>query len=321
MTPSVYMKMIAGSFPAHTHGPVDTSLRLLAQNALGSDQIHFVRSDEPNQSVVHYFAVPSAALASVAEAELSLACALPGHPQHRGPGVYVQHLAEVTAAAVFDGRQLDFICNDPSLMADFLAEQTLPVHSVTEEVTPWLLKSVYMRQSEEVTRLSAAVLKQASVGLVAAIFLYAAAAMAESWFVSKSSHQQELTAASLQAAIKSVQAGSQLSRQLAEYQAISAVAVRAGGWIDSYSLKDKETKPSFRVFLPAWVTPDYVAALGDGVSAQRDSKDEQLLVFTKGKPEGDNISSDQTVARPGEQAAEADVKPQGPQGANPVPAQ
>lgn len=308
MQPSTYLKLIAGSLPDHGQGSVDDSLRLLAQEALGSANIHYIRSPHPVSGRYHYFALSSQALASEAEPETGLVAALPGHPQHQGPGVYVLDAGVYQVAALFDGEQLDVVCNEAELVTELLAEQDLPIFKVSAETAPWRFQSDFTRRNALIERLTQRVSKFSLSVLLLSGLAYGGLLAADGWLTGRVAVNSEAAAAALTAALREVKAGSPLTKQLADYQQRTSIAVRAGGWVDTYRLKGGVE--SFRIFAPSWITADYVKALG-GVVADRDPVDEQLLILKKGDPDGGpRITSAETVAKPeAPEPAPAPVKP------------
>ena len=319
MQSSTYLKFIAGSVPDHSQGFVDDSLRLMAQEATGASEVHYVRSPNPVGGHYHYLAVPSSALTSVSEPATELAMALPGHPQHQGPGVYVLDLGKYQVAIVFDGTTLDLVCNDSSLVAEFLEEQTLPIITIPATAEKWPLASAATKKNQLVESLSRKVVSYSLVAL--GLFSFAGVSLvgAQSWLTAKVAQGNQQTTEAIAAAMATIKVGSPLARQIGDYEKKAATVVRAGGWIDSYSVSGG--KENFRFFVPSWITEDYMKSLGPGVSADRDSADEQLLVLIKGEPNGGRyISSAETVAKP---AAPAEGgmpgAPAGAKGAPPTP--
>lgn len=310
MQASVYLKLIAGTVPDHSQGSVDATIRLMAQEALGANQVHYVRSPNPVSGRYHYLAVPSAALASEPDASTPLAMALPGHPAHQGPGAYVLEVGQYKVAVLFDGMQMDLICNEASLVDEVLAEQPLSSIKVNAEAPSWALESALTRRNRLVERLSRTVVSFSLWSLalsgVAGLGLWSA----HGWFSAKLDNHAEQSERALSVALRDLKVGSPLSRQVATYQQRITTVVRSGGWLDAYMYnRDGE---SFRLFVPTWVTRDYVHSLGEGVVADRDAADELLLVLSKGEPSGGRfISSRETVAQPGEQAAASVSLPEG----------
>lgn len=300
MQPSTYLTMIAGGVPEHGQGAVDDSLRILAQEALGSAQIHYIRSTHPVEGRYHYIALPSAALSSEPTPITAIAMALPGHPAHQGPGAYVLEVGTYKVVALFDGVQLDIACNESDLIQDLLAEQALPVILVPPETVAWRFQSNFTQMNDLADRLTSKVTRFSLWLLAGAMLLYGGLLTADGWLAARIATNAGATEQALASALTSVQIGSPLAKQIAEYQQRGALAVRAGGWIDAYEAKG--TVESFRIFVPSWITPDYISTLGAGVTADRDTADEQLLVLLKGSPAGGkHLSSSETVAKPADQ--------------------
>lgn len=303
MQSSIYLKFIAGRVPDHSQGLVDDTLCVMAQEATCASDVHFLRSPKPLAGHYYYLAVPSAALASESDLKTALAAALPGHPQHQGPGIYVLSADPYKVAVIFDEEQFDLVCNEAHLMDEFLADATLPVIELSERTQRWALTSVVAKRNDLVDSLSRKVVVYSLVAL--GFFSLAGVGLvgAEKWLSAKVEQNNTLTAQALDSALASIKVGSPLSKQLAEYDRKSAVALRAGGWVDAYLTKDGQE--SFRFFVPSWITEDYIKALGPGTVADKDAADEQLLVLTKGLPPGGKfLSSEDTVAKTEAELAE-----------------
>lgn len=304
LQPSTYLRLIAGTVPDHGQGSVDDSLRLLAQEALGTSAVHFIRSPEAVDGRFHYFALPSSVLASEQVPTTELAIALPGHPAHQGPGAYVLESGMYRIAALFDGEQLDLVCNEGELVNDLLSEQLLPVYKVMPDVQAWRFESTYTRQTQLTERLTRRVSRIALVLMAVSGVAYGALLAAEGALQTRRLASNDAAAQMLDRAVAEIKTGSPLARQLAEYQHRGSLAVRAGGWVDAYQVKAGEEH--FRLFVPSWITPDYLAALGANVTADRDPANEQLLILMKGEPVGGRtITSDETVAKPAPETEEA----------------
>ena len=84
---------------------------------------------------------------------------------------------------------------------------------------------------------------------------------------------------------------SPLSEQIARMQRVSALVVRAGGWIEEYEVRKGTEK--FVLMMPAWITRDYIDALGPKIEADQ-SADENLVRISLGVP----LSGTTPVARP-----------------------
>lgn len=323
MQPTTYLKLIAGHLPAHGQGAIDDSLRLLAQEALGTTQIHYVRSVQPSNGRYFYLALPSAALAAELDPKTPLAMAFPGHPQHQGPGVYVLDVGVYKIAAIFDGASLELMANEAELVVDFVAEQTLPVYQVSA-ASPWRFQSAFTQRNQTVAKLTESLTKYSLIALALTGLVYGGLAFTEGRITAKSKSSQAQLATSLSRAVADIRVGSPLLTMVAQYHQRMSVIVRAGGWLDAYLVKKGEE--SYRMFAPQWVTPDYITALGEGAKADRDPDSETLVILHKGTPPGAaNIGSHNTVAKEGEQADDVlvpnlEAAPAGAPASGPAPA-
>lgn len=296
MQSAIYLKFIAGRVPDHSQGLVEDTLCLMAQEASCASQVHFLRSPKPHLGHYYYLAVASSALASEADLKTELAMALPGHPDHQGPGIYVLEAMPYKVAVIFADEQFDLICNEAHLIDEFLADATLPIIHVTDRVQPWPLTSAEAKSNALVDAMSRKIVAYSLV--VLGLFSVTGVGLvgAEKWLSAKVAQNNAMTAQALDTALASIKVGSPLSRTMADYDRKAAVVLRAGGWLDAYQVK--EGQESFRFFVPTWITDDYVKALGQGIVADKDAADEQMLVLSKGNPAGGKfLSSDETVAK------------------------
>lgn len=318
MQANTYLKMIAGTVPVHGQGSVDETLRLVAQEALGGVALHYVRSTVPFEGRHYYFAVPSLELASEPDLTTPLAMALPGHPMHQGLGAYVLDLGRLKVVAILGLDTFEFLCNEAELVNEFLAEQDVEIFQVPKGALAWSLTSEFKEKNKSLQKVSDSLLKLSTGILLFSLISYGVLAAVDGWVNSQIKSNENEAAKALQTMLSSVRLSSPMYTQIAEYQARSSVVVRAGGWIDAYQVKNG--KDSFRMFVPSWVTPDYIKALGPGVAAEKDSSDEQLLVLLKGEPEGGtNLDSSRSVA--GEEARPVPAGPSSARAAQqqPVP--
>lgn len=65
---------------------------------------------------------------------------------------------------------------------------------------------------------------------------------------------------------------------LADLSIAKSVAAKSGGWIDRFDVKDNRT--GIQIMMPAWVTRDYIAPLGN-VKAERDPNGMLIKVYRK----------------------------------------
>lgn len=276
----VYISMVAGAIPLHD-GDIDKTVFLVAQDLLGTAQLHLLVAADPLQAAVYYFAAPSTAFASTMHFATPLAAALPSHPQHRGDGIYLLKSEKLLVAVEKIRDSFRMLANTPDVMADWLAERPeLALHDVAD-LDPWAMESIpgaYRRITDGITqrmvRYSAyAIVLSLAVYLVASIGVAVVNASADK------SNQAHMNA--INAAVTRIDFISPLSQQVARMQRVSSLVVRAGGWIEEYEFKNGAEK--FVLMMPAWITKDYIDALGPKVEADQ-STDENLIRVSLASP-------------------------------------
>ena len=277
----VFGQMVAGTLPLAAGDPM-SSVALVVRDLLGTDAVHAVVAADPKARRVHYFAVPSRVLHSTADLSLPLTAAIPGHPAHEGDGIYVMHNAPVSAAAILRGGEMRLIVNEATLVEAVIAESGLPAYDVGALEAGWRLTSRSSEIQRVADRTSALVAKGAGAVAVVAAVAYVSLSASAAWLaagseLATSPLQQE---AMVRETLNRVQLTSPLTEQLGRLQGLSAVVVRAGGWIDIYQ-REKGAE-HYRVVLPEWVTRDYLAALDPNVRADRNG--DGTIEVVKGSP-------------------------------------
>jgi hypothetical protein len=281
----VFGQMVAGSLPLAGADPM-ASVALVIRDLLGTDAVHAVVAADTRARRVHYFAVPSRVLHSTADLSLPLTAAIPGHPSHEGDGAYVMHSAPVSAAAIVRGGELKLIVNEATLVEAVVSESGLPAFDVSDLQTGWRMISRRAEVQRVADRASTLVARGAGALAAVAAAGYVGFSAAASWLAAGSNAevsplQQE---AVMREALRRVDLTSPLTVQLGRIQSISAVAVRAGGWIDLYQL-DKGVE-HYRIVLPEWVTRDYLSSLDPDVRADRNG--DGTIQVIKGTPGRDS---------------------------------
>lgn len=262
----IYSGMIAGSMPNHD-GDVQLSLFYVARDILGTENIHLLTSISDDGLFIYYFAQKSSCFASVSEFQIPLAAAFPTHPQHQGDGVYLLSHGAVSVALIKSGEKFKLVTNSTVAIDSLVEDLELPIYP-SESFSPVVMQSISGSQRQLADKFSGAVIKWSSIFSGVALLVGLISHLSAGVFASSLQSSNDKSSSELSALVSKIEHASPLSQQLAGMQRISATVVRAGGWIDSYEMKNGKEK--FAVSLPEWVTPDFIAALGKDAEAERD---------------------------------------------------
>ncbi len=277
---SAYGSMIAGAVPMHS-GDVDKTVFMMAQDVLGTPRMHLLVSADPASATVYYLAAPSSGFTSIPAFATALAACMPTHPQHQGDGIYFLADINLSVAVEKTRDQIRLVANSSDAMREWLAERSdIPVYPV-EASAPWTMESVpgaYRRLADGISLRTA---KYSSVIGVIALLMYGAAAVGVSVQDAAADQSNQANMRAINEAVTRIDFVSPLAQQVARVQRVSALVVRAGGWIEEYDLKDGTEK--FVLMMPAWITKDYIDALGARVEADQ-STDENLVRVSLGMP-------------------------------------
>ena len=277
---SAYGSMIAGAVPLHG-GDVDKIVFMMAQDVLGTPRLHLLVSADTASATVYYLAAPSSGFTSIPLFATPLAACMPGHPQHRGDGIYFLQDLNLSVAVEKERDQIRLVANSTEAMREWLAERSdLPVHPV-DASEAWTMESVpgaYRRLADGISLRTA---KYSSIIGAIALLMYCAAAVGVSVQNAAADQSNQANMRAINEAVTRIDFVSPLAQQVARVQRVSALVVRAGGWIDEYDLKDGTEK--FVLMMPAWITKDYIDALGARVEADQ-ATDENLIRVSLGMP-------------------------------------
>lgn len=268
---SAYSSMIAGAIPLHA-GDIDRTVFMVAQDVLGTAKMHLLVATDSASEMVYYLAAPSEAFTSTPTFNTPLAAAFPTHPQHQGDGIYFLQDVNLSVALEKTRDHLRLIANTNEVMAEWLAEQPpeMPVFQA-EMFQAWSMESIpgaYRRIADGISLKTA---KIASLVAMLALMIYGASSIGISVMNASTdkSNQSQMTA--INDAVGKIDFVSPLSQDVARLQRISALVVRAGGWIDEYEVKNGSER--FVLMMPAWITKDYIDALGAKVEADQTSEE------------------------------------------------
>ena len=166
-------------------------------------------------------------------------------------------------------------------MADWLAERPeLPLFQV-DGFNAWSMESIpgaYRRLADGISLRTA---KVSSVVASVALVLYGAASIGVSVLNASADTSSQSHMKAVNDAVTKIDFVSPLAQQVARMQRVSALVVRAGGWIEEYEVKNNAER--FVLMMPAWITKDYIDALGPKVEADQ-ATDENLIRVSLGVP-------------------------------------
>ncbi len=277
---SAYSSMIAGAIPLHS-GDIDKTVFMVAQDVLGTARLHLLVTTDAGSGMAYYFAAPSASFTSIPTFATPLAVALPTHPQHQGDGVYFLQDVNLAVAVEKTRDQIRVIANTNEVMAEWLADQRdLPLYRV-EGNDAWSMESIpgaYRRLADGISLRTA---KYASLVAGVALMTYFVASVGMSAMAASADRSDQTHMTAINDAVTRIDFVSPLSQQVARLQKVSALVVRAGGWIDEYEIKKGEER--FVLMMPAWITKDYIDALGARVQADQ-ADDGNLVRVSLGAP-------------------------------------
>lgn len=232
---------------------------------------------------VYFFAVESSALASCPAVYLPFAECLPGKAGFQGDAVYLMVDEGFAISMWIEGSGLRLICNSEEVIQESLQETELPLIKLTDESGPLLssmpqkvfgISEVFGRW---LMRGSLAILVLSSL-----TFVGVQTASAVSQANKETQTTEKAVEQKLNETLQQLNVQQPLARQISRVQRVSATAVRAGGWIEAYSLKGEKNE-TFEVVLPSWVSQDYLDSLGRDVVAELRDIEGLLLVRKEGK--------------------------------------
>lgn len=277
---NLYSNVLAGRLPLGTADPTEVLVNH-AYALLGSKKLHL--HFQVFEGYLYYLAVESKWMSSLPGLPIPFTRIFPGGPDHQGDGIYKLEANSFIAALVVEGGSLRLLCNTPEVLQDYLLGVGLPTIDLNPE-TGQYLTSVY-EGIQGMSKKAARYMMRASMGLLllastAFVGVHAAQAL------KVSDEELKLTIKTVEEDLNheldKLNVQQPLARQIARVQKVSATVVRAGGWIESYTLKD-DKKETFELVLPSWVSPDYVDSLGQDVVTDLRDLEGLLTVRKKGK--------------------------------------
>lgn len=270
----IYTGMVAGRIINHG-GDVELSIFYNARDILGTENIHLLISQNPDDQFAYYLAQRSTAFASVPDFTTQLAAAFPGAIDHQGDGAYLLSQGSISAALIKDGDKFRLITNNSEAVLRDLDDMGLTVHPA-EGLLAIPMMSITGRHRHNADKFAGRIIKLCAIVSTTALVVGLITQGVSGMFAASLKNTNNQRANELSMLVSKIEHASPLSQQLADLQKVSATVVRAGGWIESYEMKDGKTK--FAVSLPEWVTQDFIQALGTGATAEHDSVNNLIKV-------------------------------------------
>lgn len=286
LTKDAYPFIIAGAVPVSSQSSPIEIASMIAREQLGTDQVHILLSKEKVSNRIAWLGLPSSVMGNEVSPMTPIAAALPGHPDHQGEGVYVLEVGPYKVAATYYDEVLSVLCNETPLVDEYIADVSLPVY-VCETLLPWRFESIYTITKSQSEVIAKQAIRYSNYVAAFACFVLVVSAIASGALRKVESRSADMFENSIQQAINDIRTASPLNEQLAIFQTKASVAIRAGGWVDHYEVK--EGKESFRIYMPQWVTRDYVLALGDQAKADKTITSDSLVQIVKGTPAAEQI--------------------------------
>lgn len=279
---SIYSNLIAGRLPVGTANAQKVVMNQ-AYAILGTHRLHAYIVERAGHA--YYFAIESSWLSSAAGFSLPFADVLPKGPLHVGDAVYLLKGSDYSAALIVEGGSIRLLCNDDDVLKDYLIGLDLQIveieHKGGASLTsiPQAIQGVTERFGAVMMKISVAVLVMSSV-----IFVGAQGANAYSSNAKADGLNARAVENDLNSTLAKLSVQQPLARQISRIQKVSATVVRSGGWIEKYQMHG-ENSEAFEVILPAWVSQDYLDALGRDVITDLRDMEGLLTVRKQGNKE------------------------------------
>lgn len=277
----IYSSMAAGSFPLPKGSDFRQAAYWIARDTLDTENVAQMAAVEDGR--VYYLAIPSKVLENNGRFESALTAALPGHSGHKGSGAYTLRFPAnnfaVAALKTEDG--LRIIANEITPVFEAIDEAGLPVIDCSElEVKPLL--SMSLAAQESAYKIGGAITFACTALFLISCAAYVLFNLGAGLTGSLIMNKIEAREAQLRQVATQLNLSSPLSKDLAQLTKVSATVSRAGGWIKRYEVNAKGIE-SFEIELPSWVSRDYIDALGQGVTVDKD-RVRDLLIAIKNPP-------------------------------------
>jgi hypothetical protein len=270
LTHKAYSSIVAGTLPVDK-SDASSAVNYSLLELLGTESIHVIISFDENLGCAHFIGLPSANLGGVVDLSFPLSCALPGHPDFKGDGCYVEEGAPISAVIEVRNGLISYICNETNLIDSYVSDSDLPIYKVSQTNNSWYLSSHKSEILKFNNRISKWVIMGGFITLISLISFYLILTFLAGANVGKyerSALKKRLDDEGLQyqQLLSSVDSTSQLPLVLYRIQYISSNVIKAGGWINQYDVKSGSE--SFQLILPEWISKDYLEPYGANFKTQ-----------------------------------------------------
>jgi hypothetical protein len=264
-TERIYTSIVAGTLPSDRKD-ASSVVTFALLDLLGTENVHVITSYDQERLVVHYLAVPSTELGAAEDMAFPLSLSLPGHPNFRGDGCYLQEGAPISAMVEVKNGVIRYIANESYLIENYVNDLDVPVYKVDDSITGiWRFSSFKSEVLKLTNRVSKILTIVGGIILVIILLLSVIFSFLGDMNQSKYDRSQFKTAKeddlrNYAKIISSLDGVSALSLVLYRMQYISSNTIKAGGWINQYAVIDG--KESFEIVLPEWISKDYLEPFG-----------------------------------------------------------
>lgn len=262
--------LIGGSVDRATTQPTQAAF-LDACESLDTERVHILTSMTATR--VFYLAAPSREITD-GQVRTPLAAALPGHPNHKGAGCYVVYDGAGATLVIYrDEKTLRVLPGSVESIQESLNSEGLPVYVMDlDAVDPWRLETETGKAKRTGDKWGA------RLQVIASVWALVACAAAAGLFVVAGLRDtaSELHANQTKALVRQLKLAQPYAADLAELQKVSAQAIKAEGWIETY--KKEGAQATYVLRLPPWANRQTIEALGPAVRIEFDKEANNLWV-------------------------------------------
>jgi preprotein translocase subunit SecG len=264
-TERIYTSIVAGTLPSDKTD-ANSIVTFAVMELLGTESVHLISSYDEARSVVHYMAVSSVELGAAEDLAFPLSLALPGHPEFKGDGCYLQEGAPISALIEVKNGVIRYIANESYLIENYVNDLNVPIYRVSESSGGvWKFssfKSEILNLTNRFNKILTIVggILLAVILLLSLVFSFMADLNQSKYNHSQLKQSKEDEIRSYEKLFSALDNVSPLSQVLYRMQYISSNTIKAGGWINHY--KVIAGNESFEIVLPEWISRDYLEPFG-----------------------------------------------------------